>query len=125
MRTIRFRGKRLVDGEWEFGWLFHDQVYDGFSFANDVMVIRDENDSDYCVKKETVGQFTGITDKNGKEIYEGDIVRYFANGNAEIKFYKGCWVVMGKDGYDSFDSLCGYIEVIGNIHENPELLESK
>ncbi len=76
-----------------------------------------------------VMQYTGLKDKNGVEIYEGDIVRCFRDGPSEVVFKKGCF---GLETYTSignyyytFDEVYGYCEIIGNIYENPELLESE
>ena len=76
-------------------------------------------------------QYTGESDKNGKEIYEGDIVLSFMNTKHVILFNKGRFEAFGyydsgaDDPTDIFEShdLCGGIEVIGNIYENPELIE--
>lgn len=67
-------------------------------------------------------QYTGVNDKNGKEIYEGDIVNYFRDGLATVKFQSGCFIIDGKSDRDTFFDLAGEIEVVGNIYENPELL---
>ena len=85
----------------------------------------------YKVDKDTVGQYTGLHDKNGKEIYEGDIVKW-ADYTMEIFWgediglgYGFCWKPCGSNKY-YHESMTGFIdeyEVIGNIYENKELLE--
>ncbi len=90
-----------------------------------------------------VMQFTGLTDKNGTEIYEGDIIRYYEHAGylisdftAVVGFENGAFGYKKTDGFiDILESFCShdcleddflsYVEVIGNIHENPELLKQK
>jgi uncharacterized phage protein (TIGR01671 family) len=79
---------------------------------------------------DTIGQFTGLTDKNGVKIFEGDIVRLNIAGvifNAVCKFYSGSfglvWHYMGVDRWQAFIGMCHVeYEVIGNIYDNPELM---
>ncbi|MBK2004044.1 hypothetical protein JI641_13670 [Listeria ivanovii subsp. londoniensis] len=88
----------------------------------------------YKVRPETVGQFTGLTDKNGSKIFEGDIVEIIeidAFGNLDwnrlkgkVMFSEGAWLVTDNRSFAiPLWSEINEIEVIGNIHENPELLE--
>ena len=125
MREILFRGKRTDNGKWVCGDIcHHDGVtcYIGQHPADGSMVC-------YDLDPDTVGQFTGLTDRNGKRIFEGDIVRnadgylFSAQYPFAVKFCDGNFC--GDAG--GFVYISGeefrYCEVIGNIHENPELLE--
>ncbi|WP_304649627.1 YopX family protein [uncultured Duncaniella sp.] len=123
MRTIKFRGKRIDDGKWIYGYLA------GTDSINNIDEVAYPNED---VAPETIGQFTGMLDKNGKEIYEGDIVRYYDDIEDELV---SSHVIYHKESC-SFcaapTKLCGdYIgitaywqfEVIGNIHDKPELIK--
>jgi uncharacterized phage protein (TIGR01671 family) len=133
MREILFRGKRYDDGNWVEGYLIHDEfcnthiAYIGYlcDAGHDVDIAE--------IILGTVGQFTGLTDKNGKKIFEGDILSTkngtFSNtGMGHVLFYKGMWTsfygqdAIGRDCYDELHTVCNEREVIGNIHDNPELL---
>ena len=142
MREILFRGKRANNGEWVEGDLLQIKYYNKPIIECKIMPQAPVS-SAYPVLPETVGQFTGLTDKNGKKIFEGDIVKCtdtindfefnavveFGNPNGEynwgyqLKFISGeesnfdilCWVDMKETG--------AYIEIIGNIYDNPELME--
>lgn len=144
MREILFRGKRRDNGKWWYGsYLFlHTKPMDWTGMrvgkAEDVHYIIDETDLNYAVDPETIGQYTGLTDKNGKKIFEGDIIRHHNDcPDSEIKEigivfwdeeYCG-WrrTSNGKFHHGVIDTYrlslnCVY-EKIGNIHDNPELMK--
>ena len=142
MREILFRGKRLKDGKWVEGYIvpYALSTYEeGIEIISTDGINYDELDGwqpsfsgDY-VNPETVGQFTGMTDKNGKEIFEGDVVA-FTRVNAlgwnthrvgEVRYYDELpiFYIMASTG-DAWDWVdCENIEVIGNIFDDPELME--
>ena len=151
MRTIKFRGKRVKDGQWIYGNLadysfsvLQNTINKKVIFSNIVSFATDNfgfvvNDCE--VAPATVGQFTGLLDKNGKEIYEGDIVRYqdtmgyhfigligFDEGRFGFVNKRGIGTLnkdgVYSDGYCTVPYTIDY-EVIGNIHDNPELLNEK
>ena len=152
MREILFRGKQTDNGEWIEG--AYSPFHLNFGEREEkphIIIISDDEDIDglWCeVIPETIGQYTGLTDKNGKRIFEGDIVR------ATIERAERCQsprIENGVIGYDCIGmiglilykdkngenvwsdffnelSLSGliedyYFEIIGNIHDNPELLQ--
>lgn len=129
MRDIIFRGKRLNNGEWVEGDYFRKYIYDRYDNGSLHHLIGwqvTDNDgekfNDYeDVDPDTVGQYTGLQDKNGKKIFEGDILSDGAF-TYEVR-YKGTGFVTILDGHVyTMDTRPTKI-VIGNIHDNPELLK--
>lgn len=126
MKVIKFRGKCLHSDEWCFGSLvdYEDEEMEIQGFD----VFREGFDkwNEISVDPDTVGQFTGMYDCNGKEIYEGDIVKNESAGFfGVIKFEDSAFIIdIDKIKGTLFACLqTGSLEVIGNIHDNPELLK--
>ena len=121
MREILFRGKRTDNDEWEYGDLWCNPY--GKRVVCIVSPINDQGTTGGNeVDPETVGQFTGLTDKNGVKIFEGDIIRY--EDDIGYVIYNGDdarFLVDSPNMYISMD-YSNEFEVIGNIHDNPELL---
>lgn len=145
-REILFRGKRIDNGEWVYGYFTYNCV-DHLHIARIERSTGNEYGEpvDYItVDETTVGQFTGLTDKNDNKIFEGDIITLYDEnnepiGNYFIEFYKGAYCyaqyVCGKKYYSRINAeqrdedgeiFATYIfEVVGNIYDNPELLTNK
>ena len=133
MREILFRGKRTDNGKWKCGDLLSPNEFNAIPHIVYIDYLNEYGDIGEIstpVIPETVGQYTGLTDKNGVKIFEGDIVERVSDGErAVISWlkYSACFGLSfdgwccGFDNYD--DNLPSDFEVIGNIHDNPELLE--
>ena len=131
MREILFRGKRTINGDWVYGDFVRGN--ERKSLRDSIFVYDSETQSfnDYEINPSTLGQYTGLTDKNGKRIFEWDIVKTdkFSEPNKQyiIKYDLQFGAFIGQDRYNvyfvTFDGDSGEFEVIGNIHDNPELLE--
>ena len=144
MKEILFRGKRIDNGEWVLGATFVTIYQEntalafmpqaGESVKADVMNSNDRiltsiHGKFYQVFPATVGQYTGLTDKNGKKIFEGDIVVVPLSGKPAkgiVEYFKTdiCgFAVITQPQYSNYVLQKNYAyEVIGNIHDNPELL---
>ena len=130
MMEILFRGKRTINGDWVYGDFVHGN--ERKSLRDSIFVYDSETQSfnDYEINPSTLGQYTGLTDKNGKRIFEGDIIRKTNKGrypeiftaNIYTKFPAKEEVHYGP--CERFTESCEY-EIIGNIHDNPELLKGK
>jgi uncharacterized phage protein (TIGR01671 family) len=129
MRDIKFRGKREFDCEWVFGDLLQYESGEAAIFSTKLSHYGCEATEIYKrdnVIPETIGQYTGLTDKNGKEIYEGDIIKTFTNGSpfiGEVYYEDAQW--FGAQDYLGYAIEFGKAEIIGNQYENPELLEGQ
>ena len=127
MREILFRGKQIDNGEWAYGYY---EFYNGGHYIN-VQTDR-VNSGGYPIREfievipETVGQCTGLTDKNGKKIFEGDICQrrsYYSDNIviSAVTYTDGQFLAMADE--NSGFNLSDKLEIIGNIHDNLELLK--
>ena len=144
MRTIRFRGQHALTGEWCYGYYCVQHMPD---YDNDIpdrvtgytklpVLFNDEPGQNRggCywteVKYNTVGQFTSLRDKNGRDIYEGDILRAGSEkALLEVRFVRGVFAFLWNGDLDD-EFPCNaptqeWAEVVGNIHDNPEMIKKR
>lgn len=132
MRTIKFRGRTFNDTIWAYG-LIEMLRFDDSTLHYYIREYKQNGGyTDYEVDPETIGQFTGLYDKNGKGIYEGDILLYRGDIKIEVKYHHGGFgytyidtdFLFGGNNNFNFhrDDKDSDFEVIGSIHDNKELL---
>lgn len=131
---IRKKGEKVtmagtpVPGRWIYGGIAQVKESD----KRTIIYQREPKIDKFPVYADTVGQYTGLTDKNGKKIFEGDILKLF-NGNGKYTNYEVIWfgnrwaiVMCGTNISGDLDMFfCEHSDIIGNIHDNPELLEMR
>lgn len=135
-----FRGKRKDNGEWVVGYYYKSKYYRSDEELCDYITIphpdiENAPSDNFIVIPETVGQCTGLKDKNGKLIFEGDVV-----SDAGGFVYGKVVYATAQDGYDgmagfmiddvnnglqNYDGFWHCVDILGNIHDNPELLEAE
>lgn len=135
MREILFRGKAVSSGEWVYGNLIHSKRFAGC--GNEWRIHNQDTGLESDVDPETVGQYTGLTDKNGVKIFEGDVIKMsgLANWNYEVYFENSAFRLRYKTSHGDYyswgclfrayelDPSYGEPEIVGSIHDNPELLK--
>ena len=146
MREILFRGKQRDNNEWIEGYyavqsnhacFAHELKYTHFIFKDIFLDFNLGGLQEFEVIPETVGQYTGLEDKNGKKIFDGDICKFKRFNDVHVgkvvfnvttaSFIMWYQPIVGAYGEKATQkmllSVCDNIEVIGNIHDNPELME--
>lgn len=124
-RIIKFRGKDKKTGKWVYGDLTHSK---GINAEAEKLTYDRVMVAGYEVEEETVGLFTGVLDTNGKEIYEGDIIKDIYNDISKIVWDEEAagMYILSNGIYSTFkDYEYERVKVIGNIFDNPELIKYK
>ena len=128
-RKVKFRGKNIHTGEWLYGDYHREGKTHYITKPGDFM--REYAPIEFIVDEKTLGQFTGMLDKNGKEIYEGDIILqqgYSGKKLMLVRFEHGAFITGEHSGSSTairpmlIQKRC---EVLGNIYDNPGLISDK
>ncbi len=141
-REIKFRGKRLKDGKWVYGQHFTSYHTTPDEARHIIREIVPEPEPEHDVDPATVGQYTGLKDRGGREIYEGDVVRFhFMCASTDIPksglypteefigivtldaYFHTC--ILSNKMEIHIENAVKYGEVIGNIHDNPDFTKTR
>lgn len=121
MREILFRGKRVDNGEWVYGYYCETEN----QAIHKYLIIPDYASICYGIDiiPDTVGQYTGLTDKNGERIFEGDILKLFKSDLYKVYFDRSeaSFQMTGFDDTYAFYKCASLCEIVGNKYDNPEL----
>lgn len=132
MRKIKFRAKAVPQDEWIYGHFCF--ASEAFGMPHNIPSIQQFNEDESQtlsfrqIRPYTVGQFTGLYDKNNEEIYEGDIVRFdnHLQGVSKVLYDSGQYTVESKNYSTALTyRIAIHAVIIGNIHDNPELLKTE
>lgn len=124
MREILFRGKSLETDEWIYGDTFHSSLDAQFECIHDY-----KKHLNMAVDPETIGQYTGLTDKNGNKIFEGDIIRWKEYDrwapddnivSGYVLYVDGQWLIQRPNIRSYLWRVHSYCKIIGNIYDNSE-----
>lgn len=133
MREILFRGKRVDNGEWVEGWLMNEHIIPKeqeftVECRNPQYFVDTDKLELYEIIPSTIGQYTGLTDKNGKRIFEHDIVRIAVCGmydNYVISYdNENASFVVGDTSFSFWSYISTRIEIVGNIYDSPDLIKA-
>lgn len=128
MREIKFRGKRTDTGKWVYGNLLQDS--DLCFIVKDIAAITGTPFNEHLVDPDTIGQYTGLKDRNGKDVWEGDLLRT-PEGDIMVAEWRDAQIITrcvrpyNPRYKNSLTFAYPVSVVIGNIYDNPELLEEK
>ncbi|ELQ0051165.1 hypothetical protein R2C82_000620 [Listeria monocytogenes] len=130
MREIEFRGKRIDNREWIYGNLMQFEDRATFIFADErkgastLTYAHFIINNMHAIDEKTIDQYTGLKDKNGKKIFEGDVGWDEHNEcYGVVKFEEGKFLYVWENIAEDLQEVADGIEICGNIHENPDLLE--